>query len=330
MDVDLVRLRYFAAVAEHLHFGRAAAALHIARPALSRALTELEAELGVELFVRPSDHTELTAAGRALLDQARSQLAAHDVPQRPDGDAEASRVFTVAIAPGVTVSKWTRLWAERRPDVPLRVLRTDARSQVTVLHEGLADVSFVRLPVEQAGLSVIPLYAEVAVVVVPKDHPVTLLESVGVADLVEEHLLQSPDTVPEWRAASAALRTGERRPLPEMASVAEAIALVAAGLGIVIVPQSVARMNSRKDVTYLPVADVAQYHVALAWPAERTTHEVEEFVGVVRGRSARSSRSPSGTEPVRARPSAAKTRAPAAARKPKRAVTKSRRPRGSR
>ena len=329
MDVDLVRLRYFAAVAEHLHFGRAAAALHIARPALSRALTELEAELGVELFVRPSDHTELTAAGRALLDQARSRLAAHDVPDGPTGDAVA-RSFTIAIAPGVTVSKWTRLWAERRQDVPLHVVRTDERSQVAVLHEGTADVSFVRLPVEQGGLSVIPLYAEVPVVVVPKDHPATLRASVGVADLVEEHLLQSPDTVPEWRAAAAALRTGERRPLPEMASVAEAIALVAAGLGIVIVPQSVARMNSRKDVTYLPVVDVAQYHVALAWLAARTTAEIEEFVGIVRGRSARSSRSPSGTEPVRARPSAAKTRAPAAARKPKRAVTKSRRPRGSR
>lgn len=328
MDVDLVRLRYFAAVAEHLHFGRAAAALHIARPALSRALTELETELGVELFVRPSDHTELTAAGRALLDQARSRLAAHDAPDRPAGEPVESRSFTIAIAPGVTVSKWTRLWAERRPDVPLHVLRTDAPSQATVLHDGLADVSFVRLPVEPAGLSVIPLYAEVPVVVVAKDHPATLRASVAVADLVEEHLLQSPDTVPEWRAAAAVSRIGERRPLPEMASVAEAIALVAAGLGIVIVPQSVARMNSRKDVTYLPVVDVAEYRVALAWLAERTTDEIEEFVGIVRGRSARSSRSPSGTGS--ARPAPAVTCVPAPSRKPTRAASKTRRPRGSR
>lgn len=338
MDVDLVRLRYFATVADHLHFGRAAAALHIARPVLSRALTELEAELGVELFVRPSERTELTDAGRALLDQARLLLAAGDPEPARDEPAEASPAFTVAIMPGVTVSKWTRLWAERKPDVPLRVLRTDALSQVTVLQEGLADVSFVRLPIEQEALSVIPLYAEVPVVVVPKDHPATLLDSVSVVDLVEEHLLQDPDTVPEWRDAATLLRTGARRPLPEMRSTTEAIALVAAGLGIVIVPQSVARMNSRKDVTSLPVVDVAEYRVALAWPAERTTDEIEEFIGIVRGRSARSSRSPStqgreAAEPTSAPPRAtgsAKTRAPLSSRKPTRAASKTRRPRGSR
>ena len=294
MDVDLVRLRYFATVADHLHFGRAAAELHIARPVLSRAVTDLEAELGVELFVRPAERTELTGAGRALLDQARALLSAADLGRSADaavGDAPPE--FRVGIMAGVTVSKWTRLWAERRPDAPLRVLRTDAQTQVTMLREGAVDVSFVRLPVERAGLSTIALYAEVPVVVVPKDHAVAELASACVDDLVEEHLLQDPDTVPEWRDAAVALRTGEYRPLPVMESVAEAIALVAAGVGIVIVPQSVARLNHRKDLIYRPVEGVAAYNVALAWLADRTTADIEEFIGIVRGRSTRSSRSPS-------------------------------------
>lgn len=321
MDVDLVRLRYFVTVADHLHFGRAAAALHIARPVLSRAVTGLEAELGVELFVRPSERTELTDAGRTLLDQARPLLAEDDLREVTSSEAvEASPIFTIGIMPGVTVSKWTRLWAERKPDIPLHVLRTDAENQVSVLHEGAADVSFVRLPVDQERLRTIPLYTEVPVVVVSKDHPATLRESVSVVDLVEEHLLQDPDTVPEWRAAANALRTGERRPLPTMRSTADAIALVSAGVGIVIVPQSVARMNHRRDVTYRPVVDVAEYHVALAWLAERTTGEIEEFIGIVRGRSPRSSRSAGD----------ATTNTTSLSRKSPKAAPKKRRRRGNR
>ena len=79
-----------------------------------------------------------------------------------------------------------------------------------------------------------------------------------------------------------------------MQTMADAVALVAAGIGIVIVPQSVARLHHRKDVTYLPVIDVAPSSVALAWLAERTTPEIEEFIGIVRGRSAHSSRSTPG------------------------------------
>ncbi|QTE27887.1 LysR family transcriptional regulator [Pengzhenrongella sicca] len=345
VDVDLVRLRYFATVADHLHFGRAAAALHISRPALSRTVTELEAELGVELFVRPSEHTELTADGEALLARARTLLAedaARDDPDLSPADGSAP-AFTVAIMPGVTISKWTKLWAERMPDRPLRVLRTDADTQTTVLRDGLADVSFVRLPIDKTGLSTIPLYAEMPVVVVPKDHEIASLESISVLDLVDEHLLQDPDDVPQWRDAARRGRTAPRRPLPEMASTADAIALVAAGLGIVIVPQSVARMNHRKDVTYRPVRGVDEYPVAMAWSADDTSAEVEVFIGIVRGRSAHSSRSANPAQ----QPAAAARRgdqprqgeqprrgdqaaAPSSARRKSKVQPKARRPRGTR
>lgn len=295
VDVDLVSLRYFVAVADELHFGRAAAALHVARPVLSRVILELEAELGAELFLRPSETTVLTAAGRALHEDARRKIAAADLADlEASGPNDGPAAFTIGIVSGVTVSKWTRVWADRLPDVPLAVIRTDVDDQVTALHDGRVDVSFVRLPIEAAGLSTITLYAEVPVVMVPKDHPATVLDTVLVADLVDEHLLQDPDSVPEWRDAAAVARTTEQRPLPPMQTMADAVALVAAGIGIVIVPQSVARLHHRKDVTYLPVIDVAPSSVALAWLAERTTPEIEEFIGIVRGRSAHSSRSTPG------------------------------------
>lgn len=191
-------------------------------------------------------------------------------PSAPD----AASPLRLAIVPGVTVAKWTRTWAERHPERPLQVLPTAESAQVRVLHDGGADVGFVRLPVDRTGLSVIPLYEEVAVVVLPVDHELTLLDEVSTADLADERSVQEPD-------------------------VATAIALVAAGLGVVVVPQSVARYHHRKDLTYRPVVDVEPTRIALAWLTDRTTETVEDLVGIVRGRTVNSSRGQT-TAPVRA------------------------------
>lgn len=174
--------------------------------------------------------------------------------------------FTIAFVPGVTLTRWTSAWAQRQRGIPLAFVSTDSGDQVTVLHERLADVSFVRLPVDRAGLSVIPLYDETSVVVVPKQHPVALFESVSLADLADED------------------RVSESLPTED------AVELVAAGGGILIVPQSIARLHARKDVLARPVTDAAPTSIAIAWLEEHTTPAVEEFVGIVRGRTAASSR----------------------------------------
>ncbi|MFM9919090.1 LysR family substrate-binding domain-containing protein [Lacisediminihabitans sp. H27-G8] len=179
---------------------------------------------------------------------------------------EVPAAFTIAFAAGVTLTRWTRAWQERQRRIPLAFLPTDAANQVTALHEGLADVSFVRLPVDRQGLSVIPLYDEVAVVIVPKEHPLADVDSVLLADLVGED------------------RVGDTL------SAEDAVELVAAGGGIVILPQSIARLHARKDVVARPVSDAEVTTIAIAWLEERTTPEVEEFVGIVRGRTAASSR----------------------------------------
>lgn len=201
--------------------------------------------------------------------------------------------FRIGFAPGVTPDKWLRTWAGRLPDEPIVATQVEEQDQLEVLRNGSASMCFVRLPVDREGLHVIPLYHEVPVVVVPKEHPVAAFDEVDVTDLADESLLQEPDTVPEWRDI-APPRDPSLPPLAPM-TTQEAIAVVAAGAGIVIVPMSVARLHHRKDVVHRPVRGVAESQIGLAWRREDDDPRIEAFVGIVRGRTERSSR---GTEPA--------------------------------
>jgi DNA-binding transcriptional LysR family regulator len=197
--------------------------------------------------------------------------------------------FRLAFVPGVTPGKWARIWQQRMPRIRLQLQPVDGADQLAVLQAGSADMCFVRLPVERDGLSLIPLYREVPVVVVAQEHPVTAYDEVPVADLAHEHLLQDPETVPEWRALAAEIRDGTRPAVPPM-TVAQIVETVAAGTGVAILPMSVARLHHRKDVAYRPVVGVAESQIGLAWLTENTDARVETFIGIVRGRSERSSR----------------------------------------
>jgi len=212
---------------------------------------------------------------------------------RPDQRPARLRV---AFVPGVTPDKWARIWSERMPRVRLDLSPVEEAQQTAVLYDGSADMCFVRLPVDQEGLHVIPLYSEVPVVVAPKEHFVEAADEVSVLDLADEHLLQDPDQVPEWRNVATEVRDGTRVEVPPI-TVKQAIETVAAGVGIVIVPMSVARLHHRKDVVHRPVTDVAESRIGLAWRRDLDDERVETFIGIVRGRSANSSRG--RTEPVR-------------------------------
>ncbi|MEF2977428.1 LysR family substrate-binding domain-containing protein [Subtercola sp. YIM 133946] len=211
--------------------------------------------------------------------------------QSVSGEPASGPVLRIAFVAGVTVTKWTRVWQQRHPEVALEVFRSEPGEQTSVLHGHSADVSFVRHPVDRAGLSAIALYSEVPVVGVAKEHPASVFDEVAVADLAEEHLLQEPDEVPEWRDVAVEVADGSRRPLLGIRSLDDAFEQVAAGVGIVIVPKSIARLHSRKDVVYVPVSGVAEWPVSLAWREGDGSVLVEEFIGIVRGRSASSSRS---------------------------------------
>ncbi|MFC7649117.1 LysR family transcriptional regulator [Streptosporangium lutulentum] len=160
MDIDLRKLRYFVAVAEELHFGRAAKRLYITQPVLSRQIRALEHELGAQLFSRNKRSTELTPAGHQLLEDARPLLAsAAALGRRIEQAAHGAPTFTVGFMPGIIVTAAVRVLAARHPELSIGVLRTSWDDQTEVVHNGRADVSFVRMPVDRQGLRLRPCSA---------------------------------------------------------------------------------------------------------------------------------------------------------------------------
>ncbi|MEU3915462.1 MULTISPECIES: LysR substrate-binding domain-containing protein [unclassified Streptomyces] len=207
--------------------------------------------------------------------------------------SDATPSFRLAYVPGVTPTKWVRIWNERLPDIPLTLVGVTAGEAFAALRAGEADAGFVRLPVDGADLSAIPLYTETTVVVVPKDHVVAAVDEVATEDLADEIVLHPLDDVLGWETPPG--KPAFERP----ATTADAIELVAAGIGVLVVPQSLARLHHRKDLTYRPVTDAPASRVALSWPEEKTTDLVEDFIGIVRGRTVNSSR---GRQPAQPQP----------------------------
>ena len=177
--------------------------------------------------------------------------------------------FRVGAVPGVTLSKWSRAWAERRADLPLEVVEVDPTDPLARVSDGSVDMVLARLPLATEGFSAIPLYEERVVVVVAKDHVLAALapdEEVPLADLADEHR-HDADLSP-----------------------ADAVAVVATGAGVALMPQSLARLHAQKGTTYRFVADAPGTIIALLWAEDRDDDDTDDFVGVVRGRTARSSR----------------------------------------
>ncbi|MEV4891893.1 LysR family substrate-binding domain-containing protein [Nonomuraea sp. NPDC055795] len=226
--------------------------------------------------------------------------------------------FRLAYVPGVTPAKWVNIWAERKPDTPLTLCQVTPAEVVPLLRDGGADAGFVRLPVDRDGLNVIPLYLETTVVVVPKDHAAAALDEVTIADLAGEEVLQPLDDPIEWTDLPG--EPAFTRP----ATTGEAVELVAAGTGILLVPQSLARLHHRKDLTYRPVPDAPQSQIGLAWLKDATTDLMDDFIGIVRGRTVNSTRGRTTPE----KPAQRKPRKPTQSRAtPSGRTKKTRRPR---
>lgn len=212
--------------------------------------------------------------------------------------------FRLAYVPGVTPGKWVRTWNERLPDISLTLVPVPAAGAADVLRSEGADAAFVRLPVDRTVFSAIPLYTETTVVVVPKDHLATAVDEVSAEDLADDVVFHPLDDVLGWDQPPG--RPAVERP----ATTADAIELVAAGVGLLVVPQSLARLHHRRDLTYRPLVDAPQSSVALSWPEYATTDLVEEFIGIVRGRTVNSTRgrTASRAQPERKRPDTVRAR----------------------
>lgn len=205
--------------------------------------------------------------------------------------------LTVGYVVGVSPDKWARVWQERMPRMRLMLDVVDEGAVISALESG-CDMVLARLPLADTDLDLhsIPLWEETPVVVVPKDHPIKLFDSVDIAELSSENVLDGADDA--------------------------ALDLVAAGVGVVRMPQAVFRATGRRDVVARPLDGAEPTRIALVWRADRDDEATQEFVGVVRGRTARSSRS-EGTPPV---PKAEARRKPAAKGTTAKASTKGRQP----
>jgi DNA-binding transcriptional LysR family regulator len=170
--------------------------------------------------------------------------------------------------PGLIVTDAVRAMQGRHPQLTVNVLRTSCDDQTEVIHDGRADVSYVRLPADQR------------VAVLPDDHRLAGKTAISIADLADEHLLQDPEAVPEWRDIATELHTRHRRNAPIFRTVEEKLEHVAAGHGIVLLPLSTAAFYTRPGVSYTHVSDIPPNQVCLVWDATRRSRLIQDFAAI--------------------------------------------------
>src|SRR6478752_198641 len=272
--MELRHLRYFVVVAEELHFRRAAERLHMSQPPLSQQIRALEEEVGATLLLRNQRKVELTASGAAFLERAREILdggedAARQARRVQRGEVGRLAVGFVGSAMYSFVPELLRGFREQAPDIGLRLHEMGTTEQLRQLDDGRLDVGFLRTPGRWPGLSFETVLEEEIVVAMPDVHPLAQRPLVHAADLVGESLvLLTPAGSPGLRAAlasSIAQLGGEEQIVQEVAEMQTVIGLVAAGVGISLVPESV-RALVRHGVTYRPLdGNAPVVRLAMAW-----------------------------------------------------------------
>jgi DNA-binding transcriptional LysR family regulator len=265
--VELRQLRYFVAVAEELHFRRAAERLHITQPPLSQQIRALEDELGFALLARTRRRVELTPAGAAFLRDARALLGelegAVATARRIDaGQTGRLRINFVGSALFSIVPGAVERFRRARPAVELELRERPTADQLRAVRVGVADVGLVRPPIEHDdALRVQTVLRERTVAALPAGHPLAALRRVPLRRLAAEPLVLFPrDQAPGFHdllidalAGAGAQRAGGPQIIqyaPEMLTI---IGLVAAGTGVSLVPESVQRL-ALDGVAYRPVS----------------------------------------------------------------------------
>jgi DNA-binding transcriptional LysR family regulator len=289
MAFDFRPLRYFVAVAEELHFTRAAERLYIAQPALSEQIRRLEDELGVELLRRTTRKVELTPAGEQFLLRARRILAEADealaeASRAARGETGRLRVTTGATAGLAQVPRVLREFREARPLVHLDLRESNWEDLSGGLHEGKADAAFVWLPFEHDGLSVAVVHEEPRVVALEAGHPLAGEPLLRMEQLVDEPwpwVDTDPVALAFWTCVD--YRGGAEAPRgPTIRSMEGMLEAVRAGLCVATVPRSQARVSALPGIAFRPVADLTPATLALGWRTDEETAAVRALVDIAR------------------------------------------------
>ncbi|WTW99685.1 LysR family transcriptional regulator [Streptomycetaceae bacterium NBC_01309] len=288
--MDLRELRYFVAVAETRHVGRAAERLFISQPSLSHAIRQLERELGVPLFTRHSRGMEPTDAGRDLLPYARRTLQAADqfsqvARTHATGDAGRLRLGFQASGAGTLGPRIRARFAELRPGVELELKRYNWGSEVPALRAGEVDVAYVWQPNDLTGLASLRLAEEARVIALPVDHPLARERELTLAQIRDVPLAWTRQAPREWvrwwavdpRPDGAPVRWGA-----ENHNAEEMLENVASGQGASIAPQSMSEFYARPDIVWVRLADTEPLRIDLAWDPAVSGPVVDAFVASAR------------------------------------------------
>jgi DNA-binding transcriptional LysR family regulator len=290
--VELRHLRYFVAVAEERHFGRAAERLHIAQPPLSQQIRRFEAELGEPLFYRTTRSVELAPAGEALLERAPAILAAFDAAVEDARRAARGEYGRLAIGftGSSTYAMLPSLAAAMRDELPGVVLDLQGElltpAQVARLLDGTLDLGLLRPPVHERELATEVLHSEPLLAVLPENHPLADAEAVPLERLEGEPFVTYPSHFRSvvHDAVEDACEAHGFQPVAahEVAETATLVSFVAAGLGVSLVPASVRNMTVEGAV-YRPLLDDAtRVELAAAWRRDDDRPVLERALDVIR------------------------------------------------
>jgi DNA-binding transcriptional LysR family regulator len=278
LDLDLRLVRYFTVVAEHRHFGRAAEALRVAQPSLSRQIRHLEQQLGARLLDRTPQGSRLTEAGEVFLPLARALLRSADqAAARTRAAAQPSRI-TIGYTIGLIVTPAVRQLRREHPDADVQTLHLDWNEPRAALLDHRVDAVVTRLPIRTGGLHVTVLYDEPRVLLVPLDHRLAGKESVSIDDIADEPIPRLPD--PAWNAYWRIDPRPDGSPAPDgplVQAIEDKNELIAAGQAVAVIPAGVAIGSPRPDLTTIPLDGVEPSHVVLATRAGDRARLVAAF-----------------------------------------------------
>jgi LysR family transcriptional regulator, benzoate and cis,cis-muconate-responsive activator of ben and cat genes len=300
--MDLRQLRYFVAVAEELHFSRAAARLNLAQSALSSQVRSLEREVGGPLLTRSTRRVQLTPAGEALLLDANEILAAADgaldrARALVRGEAGELTIGSMGPAGGGLLAPLLARLGSRHPGLRVEVRALDFSDIVESVRDRHVDVAFLYLPLDEPELELIPLISEPRVVVLPRNHRLARRRRLRPRDLRDETFIMQPQAVPEiWRDHWLLVdEFGERpRISPRTADKLEDwLTLIGQGEGIDTAPAIISRYYAWPDVAFVPLVDAAPATLAIARRRGESDPILDEFTALAREIAATASESDS-------------------------------------
>ncbi|SER33451.1 LysR family transcriptional regulator [Streptomyces qinglanensis] len=287
MDVHGRDLRYFAAVAEELHFTRAAERLYVSQPALSKQIRMLEKQVGAALFERDRRDVRLSAVGAALLPHAQRILAEWEEAQEAVAGVVADQATALVVGMSTSPGRGGVLPAIRsrftaaRPDARLRLRQVSWHDPTAGLAEGTCDVAFVWLPLPDPDrYRWVVVAEEPRLVALPDTHPLADRESVDFADLLDEPFLALPDSAGPLRDYWLATEARGGRPArigAEVASTEETYEALVAGLGVVLLAVGNSPLITLGGVVTRAVRGISPSRFALAWRADDRRPLVREY-----------------------------------------------------